>query len=199
MSRARMRQIGIAMCSFAIALVWDMHAFAQTVSSSSDCPSWVDVKTGGKLRPRHDIPTDIEIKDITGGSHVYVWDPKTGSYIDVKTGGKLRPRLDIPTHIEIKDITGGRHVYVWVPCPSPTPAQQAGAGREKPDEQPNPLRKVLQNVNIGIGVSGGHTAGHDDHKGDRRVTDQKHTKSTTKKLPAGCKCHPCTCSPCKCH
>ena len=70
---------------------------------------------------------------------------------------------------------------------------------EKPKDHPNPLGKVLQNVSIGIGASGGRTIGRDDHKGDHRVTDHKRTSSTTKKVSAGCKCHPCTCSPCTCH
>ena len=68
---------------------------------------------------------------------------------------------------------------------------------EKPKDHPNPLGEILQGVSIGIG--GGRTVSHDDHKGDHRVTDHKRTSSTTKKLPAGCKCHPCTCSPCTCH
>jgi hypothetical protein len=72
---------------------------------------------------------------------------------------------------------------------------------EKPKDHPNPLGKVLENVSIGIGVSGGHTVGRDDHGHDRHLSDRKHaTSSTTKKtVTAGCKCHPCTCSPCRCH
>jgi hypothetical protein len=87
--------------------------------------------------------------------------------------------------------------------PCPEKQQKTTDHPEKPKEQPNPLGKLLQNVNIGIGVSGGHPVGHhDDHKGDHRISDHKRTSSTSsskKTVTAGCKCHPCTCSPCKCH
>lgn len=71
---------------------------------------------------------------------------------------------------------------------------------EKPKDRPNPLGGILQGLSIGIG--GGRTVSHDDHKGDHRVSDHKRTSSTTsskKTVTAGCKCHPCTCSPCRCH
>jgi hypothetical protein len=83
-------------------------------------------------------------------------------------------------------------------APCPEKQDVAPAPPEKPKDHPNPLEKILQGVSIGVGVSGGQTVGRDDHKGDHHVTDRKHTSSTTKKLPAGCKCHPCTCSPCHC-
>jgi hypothetical protein len=95
-----------------------------------------------------------------------------------------------------KEIIEGWQKAPIPPCPEKT--NVAPAPPEKPKDHPNPLEKVLQHVSVGIGVNGGTTVGHDEHKGDHHVTDHKRTSSTTKKLPAGCKCHPCTCSPCHC-
>jgi hypothetical protein len=111
--------------------------------------------------------------------------PASGVNYGAGTGGsiaKLSPDGKSATNSK----TG--HAYERVPCPPPDAAQQAG----------HTIKKILEHVSIGVGVSGG-TIGGEDHKGNHHVTNRQHTSSTTKKLPAGCKCHPCTCSPCTCH
>ena len=134
---------------------------------------------------------------------------KEACWINVRTG-KSAPTVpsngaNFGVHQKAVQISGpnqneatnpvNNEAYVRVPCPQP--AAVAPAPPETPKEQPNPLGKILQQVSVGVGVSGGQTVGRDNHKGDHRVTDHKRN-SSTKKLPAGCKCHPCTCSPCRC-
>ena len=84
-----------------------------------------------------------------------------------------------------RSVTAGKGTYkIWI-CPPGVDYSQpaAPASPEKPKEQPNPLGKVLQGLNIGVGVSGGHTVGHDDHKGDRHIDDKRrvddHARSTS--------------------
>jgi hypothetical protein len=134
--------------------------------------------------------------------------PNGDAHIDVSGGNQANPSYSYHSNPPIqgqshhldpdnaKEILEGWKKAPIPPCPEKT--NVAPAPPEKPKDHPNPLEKLLQGVSIGVGVSGGRTVGRDDHKGDHHVTDRKHTSSTTKKLPAGCKCHPCTCSPCHC-
>jgi hypothetical protein len=201
-----------------VLLLFASSAFAK------DC-CWIDTKTGKQVgtAPLSGINFGGSI-DGSGAAQVdrvdrnHAHNPKTGQnfarepggcWIDTKTGkevgtaplsgvnfggsidGSGAAQVDRVDRNHAHNPKTGQN-FVRVPCPEP--AAVAPAPPEKPKEQPNPLGKILQGVSVGVGVSGGRTVGHDDH----RVSDHKHTSSTTKKLPAGCKCHPCTCSPCRC-
>jgi len=119
-----------------------------------------------------------DIQSSGGGRHVFVpeigqnlaWDKDKQAWIDVKTGKCICPE-----------------------CPPSRTAQQP-----TPTPAGDTLKRVLQSVNIGIGIGGGHTFGHDEHERGRR-TSESHRTDTHKTLPTGCKCHPCTYSPCHCH
>ena len=126
-------------------------------------------------------------------------DNGTYSYNTVPPKGKDE---GFPKKLEPKNAQGVIDNWQRAKIPPCDKVDVVRAPPEKPKDHPNPLGKLLQNVNIGIGVSGGHTVGHDDHKGDHRVSDHKRTSSTTsskKTVTSMCVCHPCTCSPCRCH
>jgi hypothetical protein len=106
--------------AFAAALTFVLNeaptAQAQAVASNRDCDYWVNVRTGGKLRP---TPLGIAVgNEIKVGNEHFSWDPTTKAFINVRTGGKLRPTpLGIAVGNEIKL---GNEYFVWVPCPPPS-------------------------------------------------------------------------------
>jgi hypothetical protein len=214
-----MKQITIIAAVGITVVGWSASAYQiRDVSDGvdEDCYVWTSWVTQDRVKSR---PAGLRYLDYNANPHADSYpNPFTGGqfvrqndgrWIDSKSG-KTVPTVPInclgnewssipPFHKGDKQhlTLCGHSTFVRVPCPTPAPV--APAPPEKPKEHPNPLEKILQHVSVGVGVNGGTTVGHDEHKGDHHVTDHKRTSSTTKKtLPAGCKCHPCTCSPCHC-
>jgi hypothetical protein len=142
----------------------------------------------GRLREHDFLPNDNE-----GMGYTDYYDENGKNVVHVSHNGYFKGHS---TSDKIDPKEGKALVAKYEKTPSaPCPEKGEQAKEEPQPKGKSPGKTLLESVNIGIGIGGGHTVRRDDHERGRTSTTQK-----GKTISAGCKCHPCTCSPsCTCH
>lgn len=132
---------GLSTCLLALTFAVSQPAQAEAASASGDCPSWVNVKTGGKAKGPL-VPNGLRLIEgeshptasVIGGTDTYVQDAG-GSWINVKTGGHASGS-PVPNGLVLIEgetpptarVVDGTDIYVLVPCPPSTAFQVGGVG-----------------------------------------------------------------------